>query len=90
MGWTFNPFTDNLDATGSGVVSIPEYTTDPSSPLINSAWILKTAVGGGIPDGTPMGMLLALTYTGNSAGGGTTYQLSYMTAEGTTIRTSLS
>lgn len=76
---TFNPFTDNLDFVGSGG-TIPEYASDPLSPAVNSAWVLKTV----IPDGTPIGLLLALTYTSEI-----TYQFSYRTSEGTTVRTQL-
>ncbi len=90
MGVTWNPFIDNLDFTGSGGsgTTIPEYATDPVSPAANSAWVLKT-VAGGISIGSPIGLLLALTYAVTS-GGSTTYQFSYRTTEATTIRTTLS
>ena len=89
MGWTWNPFTDNLDATGPGIgtLTIPEFTTDPSSPISNQAWVLKSGSGGS-GGGSPIGLLLALTYA--STGGSTTYQFSYQTTEGTTVRTTLS
>ena len=85
MPYEYNPFTGELDYTKE----IPELTTDPASPSAQDAWVLRSGSGGAIPDGTPIGLALALTYTGN---GGTayTYQLSYRTNEGTTIRTSLS
>lgn len=91
MGVTWNPFIDNLDFTGpgsTGTVTIPEYTSDPGSPAANSAWVLRGGSGGGIPDGTPIGLLLALTYTNNS-GSPFTYDFSYRTTEGTTVRASL-
>jgi hypothetical protein len=73
---------------GGGVTTIPEYYTDPVSPVAEQAWVLATG-SGAIADGTPMGLLLALTYTGNG-GSGFTYQFSYRTIEGTTKRVTLS
>jgi hypothetical protein len=76
---------------GSGTAfSIPELTTDPTTPAAQSAWVLKSGGGGGIPDGTPIGLFpFTLTYTG-AGGTPATYQFSYQTLEGTTIRTTLS
>lgn len=86
---TFNPFTDNLDFIGGGAatLTIPEYSADPGSPVVNQAWVLKTG-GGGAGAGIPIGLLLSLTYAGS--GSPATYQLSYYTAEGTIVRTTLS
>ena len=69
----------------SGV--IPQLDADPGDPFEESAWVLKSG-GGSIPDGTPIGMLLGLTYTDVTPIN--TYQLSYKTKEGTIIRTTLS
>ena len=89
MGITWNPFTDNLDFTGSGSgsITIPEYLTDPSSPAANSAWVLRT-IQGGLQAGNPVGLLLALTYA--TSAGVSSYQFSYYTTEGTTVRSTLS
>lgn len=84
-GITFNPFTDNLDFTGSGV--IPELTSDPVSPYKNQSWVLVTQTGSGGNAGIPIGMLLSLTYPGNAS---YTYQFSYYTTEGTIKRVTLS
>lgn len=81
---TFNPLTSNFDF----VNTIPEITADPVSPSPGDAWVLASAFNG-IMDGTPIGMLLALTYTGDQ-GAPTTFQFSYRTSEGTTKRVSLS
>lgn len=69
----------------SGV--IPELDADPGDPFEQSAWVLKSG-GGVIPDGTPIGLLLGLTYTDVTPIN--TYQLSYFTKEGTIIRTTMS
>ena len=71
-----------------GVVTIPEYSSDPSSPVAQQAWVLRSGMPGN-PGGVPMGLLLALTYP-NIPGIPYTYQFSYYTNEGTTIRTTLS
>jgi hypothetical protein len=74
------------DETGlefiTGGSSIPEYTSDPVSPTAETAWVVKSG-SGVIPDGTPIGLLLALTYTGNE--GIFSYQLRYRTLEATTV-----
>lgn len=90
MAYKLNPITGLLDITGSGggTASIPQYDADPSSPSAQDAWVLRTTSGGGVGvAGVPMGLLLALTYTGG--GGADTYQFSYRTNEGTTVRVSL-
>ena len=73
-------------APSSGNSTIPEYTTDPVSPVAEDAWILRTEVTDGVV-GVPRGLLLALTYTGLAVS--STYQFSYRTSGGTTIRTAL-
>jgi len=70
----------------SGAIS--QVTEDPASPAAEEAWVLRSGTGGGIADGTPMGLLLGLTYTDNG-GIPFTYQFSYRTKEGTTKRVSL-
>lgn len=82
---TFNPFTGNFDF----VNTIPQLNTDPASPNAEDAWVKRTGSGSSIPDGTPIGLLLALTYTGNS-GSSFTYAFAYRTKEGTTVRVALS
>lgn len=83
-----NPFTRKLDF----VESIPQLNSDPASPTSQSAWVLKTAGGGGTGGGVYKGTLgLGFPYLSKSSGGGSaTYQLSYRTIEGTTKRVSLS
>lgn len=80
------PIYNPSPASGGGSATIQELTSDPVSPSAEEAWVLRTTTGA-IDDGVPIGMLLALTYTGNS--GSSTYQLSYYTTEGTTIRVAL-
>lgn len=80
-GLKFNPITGNLDL----ISKIPELSSDPASPKAEDVWVLRSGSGASIPDGTPIGLLLALTYTGNS-GVSFTYQLSYRTKAGTTVR----
>lgn len=90
-GITFNPFTDNLDfiGSGAGTLTIPEVSTDPASPVVNQAWVLVTASGGGgANSGVPIGLLLALTYAGGAVS--YSYKFSYYTTEGTTVRSTLS
>lgn len=66
---------------------IQELFTDPAVPDPEEVWVLRTG-SAGIPDGAPIGMLLALTYTDNS-GSSFTYQLSYQTLEGPIVRVAL-
>ena len=58
--------------------TIPEYTSDPVSPIAGQAWVLKQNAG------TPIGLLLAITRAAPI------YYFSYYTYEGTTVRTLLS
>ena len=74
-------------ATSRPIGKIPQYDADPSSPNAEDVWVLKSSSGGPGVAGVPMGLLLSLTYTG--PGGGTSYQLSFRTKEGTTIRSGL-
>lgn len=74
-----NPFNGKFDL----VSNIPQLNSDPSTPFIEDAWVLRT----GTPNastGSPMGLLLSLTYPETYS-----YQLSYRTKEATTVRTNL-
>lgn len=66
------------------MAAVAVLTSDPIAPAKESAWILKTSTEA-IPDGTPMGLLLALTYQDNT-GSATTYQFSYKTKDEVTHR----
>lgn len=83
MAVKFNPFTGNFDFAGSGGSSgtavIPEYATDPASPSAGDAWVLRSGTV------QPYGLLLALTKPAV-----TTYQFSYRTNAGSTVRATLS
>jgi hypothetical protein len=70
-------------SSSSGGSTLPEVYTDPVSPAAGDTWILATQVS---YTGQPIGMLLGITYAADTY----TYQLSYRTTEGTTIRTTLS
>lgn len=73
--------------TSSGSVSIPQYDADPVSPSAEDAWVRKSTTGGGAGVGEAYGLLLTLTQPG--AGAGSTYEFSYRTQEGTTVRVEL-
>ena len=64
--------------SGGGTVNIPELTSDPVSPTPQSAWVLNQGTAGG----SPIGLLLSLTYAGQIG----PYSFSYRTLENTTIR----
>lgn len=66
-----------------GSSTISQVTTDPVSPTAGTTWVLATDQGA---IGTPIGLLLSLTHANSLF----VYQLSYRTAQGTTIRTNLS
>lgn len=76
---------DEVDALiGTGGTTIPQYENDPSSPEANDVWVRKSAT---TTAGMPQGLLLAITYSGGESG---SYELSYRTEEGTTVRSNLS
>lgn len=80
----------NIINPGSGTGEsnhIQELINDPVSPDPEEVWVQRLGTGIGIPDGTPIGMLLALTYTNNTAP--FSYRLSYQTIEGPIVRVSL-
>lgn len=64
---------------------IPQYTTDPSNPTPEDAWVLRSGGAGGIGAALSMG---ATQFPG--AGAAFTYQLSYRTKESTTKRVTIS
>lgn len=78
----FNPFTGKFDYVNAPGVSIPEYTSDPVSPVAGDTWVLRSTPE---PGGGAIGLLLALTY----AGEGLEYELSYFTTENTIVRVDL-
>jgi hypothetical protein len=81
----------SIELTSLSSNKIKQYDSDPTSPKIETAWVLRTVGAGGSTEGMPMGLLLALTYATTSAGGGaTTYQFSYRTKEGSTKRATIS
>jgi len=93
MAYKYNPFTGTLDLvnnkiTSGGGITIPEYSTDPVSPNAEDAWVLRSGSGGAIVDGTPIGLLLCLTYQDN-AGVAYSYLLKYRTKENTTLSVAL-
>lgn len=57
--------------TAGTAFDIPIVTSDPATPADGEMWLLRETTGA-ITDGTPIGLLLALTYTGNA---GTTAEL---------------
>lgn len=71
-------FYSSSGGNGSSSNLIPEVTVDPISPPTGTPWVLRTGRAG-----SPIGLLLALTYTTDL------YQFSYRTAENTTVRTTL-
>jgi hypothetical protein len=79
-----NPLSGKLELTEY----TPELSSDPASPIAQTSWVLRTGSGGAIADGTPMGLLLSLTYTSN-AGVAFSYLLKYRTKENTTLSVAL-
>lgn len=87
MAILFDPILGKLRKQDAASASIPEVTSDPPSPVAEQAWVLKTG-SGSITAGSLMG-ILGLTYANDVPAGELTYQLSYRTKEGTTVRTNL-
>ncbi len=75
-----NPLTGRFDLVGN----IPQLSSDPASPALEDAWVLRT-VTPNANTGSPMGLLLSLTYPPDYS-----YQFSFRTKEGNTLRTTLS
>lgn len=84
MGMKFNPITGRFDL----VKEIPQVNSDPASPTAQDAWVLRSGSGGAIADGTPIGLLLSLTYKDN-AGVAYSYEFKYRTKEGTTKKVAI-
>ncbi len=70
--------------------NIPQLNADPSSPNAEDLWVLKT--GGGSSGGGTLKAFIGLGFPilSTGSGGAATYELSFRTKEGTTIRTTLS
>jgi len=68
---------DQVDAI---LAAITVLINDPTNPANESAWILKSGADP-IPDGTPMGLLLSLTYT-DDAGVTTSFTYKWKTKDG--------
>lgn len=91
MPFKFNPLTANLDLvnTSGGSPTVVEYQdSDPSSPTPGDLWVKHTNASSGGTGGTPIGLLLSLTYAGTITD--EKYELSYQTSESTIIRTTMS
>ncbi len=92
--YVFNPLLKKkLDLVGdsnNATVTIPQYNSDPASPVQEEVWVLKTG-GSGSGGGEIKAFLgLSFPYLSIGSGGAATYQLSYRTKEGTTVRGTLS
>lgn len=83
---TFNPITAKLDE----VSSIPELSSDPSTPSAGDAWVLRQGSGGSGGGKLRMFMGLGFPYVSAGSGGSFTYKFSYQTTEGTTKRVTIS
>lgn len=71
---------------GGGGLTVPEYSSDPASPAAEDIWVLRSgSVSGGGEATFPFPLLFTTAGTGSY-----TYELSYRTAAGTTIRVSMS
>jgi len=88
---------DNLNGSVSAVsgvlsagdVVIQQYDTDPASPAMETAWILKSGTGGSGGGEIKAFLGLGFPIIVPNSGGSTTYQFSYRTLEGTTVRATL-
>lgn len=71
---------------GGGGLTVPEYSSDPASPAAEDIWILRSgSVSGGGEPTVPFPLLFTTAGAGSYS-----YELSYRTAAGTTIRVSMS
>lgn len=73
-----------LQNSSGDAEGIPQRSSDPSSPDANDTWVLRSSSGGGI--GAPMFRGATQFAAASSA----TYQLSYRTEQGITVRATLS
>lgn len=77
--------------TSFAIGSIPQYDADPTSPAQETSWVLKQGGGGGAGGGLLNAIIgLSFAYLSTGAATATTYQFSYRTKEGTTVRETLS
>lgn len=67
--------------------SIQQRNYDPTSPRKQYPWILKRALTDTAPAGSPIGMLMMMTYAADSTV--YQYQFSYRSKESTTLRVTL-
>ncbi len=81
----FNPLSGEFDL----ISNIPQLNADPSAPNSEDMWVLKTGGGSG---GGELKAFSGLSFPiiSTNGGGAATYQLSFRTKEGTTVRTTLS
>lgn len=78
-----------LRGAQGGGVHIPEYSADPASPNPGDVWVRRT-VSGGSGGGEIRSFLgLGFPYLTADTGGTTTYELSFRTEAGTTVRETL-
>lgn len=82
----FNPITGNFDL----VSHVPQVLIDPALPAKGDMWVRKT--GGVVVGGGMIKAFLGLGFPmlAPGIGGAATYDLSYRTKEGTTIRVAMS
>lgn len=83
---SFNPLSGQFDQ----VSSIPQVSTDPISPAEGDMWVLRSggSAGWGTEGEIKAFMGLGMPVPGTATSGGT-YQLSYRTEQGTTIRVAM-
>lgn len=88
--YKFNPLLeDDFDLVGGAKVVIPEYATDPSSPVAGETWVKRT---GGLAAGGTIKAFIGGAFPVSTVASGSpaSYQLSYKTIAGTIVRTTLS
>lgn len=84
MRIVYDPILDDLRQRDTP----PELAADPANPAAQDAWIRKTVSGGS--GGGKIGAVLGLGFPYlKTAGGSTSYQFSYRTTEGGTVRITL-
>lgn len=74
----------------AGGGAIPEYSSDPASPNPGDVWVLRSGSGGAGGGVIAAFGGLGFPILSIDSGGATTYELSYRTEAGTTVRTTLS
>lgn len=76
----------DLSGGGSGSFSCPQLNSDPVTPGDETMWVLRTGSGGS--GGGEVKALFPFILSAGS-GGGYTYELSYRSPDGVTLRTTL-